>query len=363
MNSQSPSVWNSLLVLLLSLFILSCSLEQRSAESRERNKSAIPVSSSHKQRGAHVFGRIDSIDFQFLTQDHIEWVTLVPWGFQESINSSEVLHHRGDSARMKRRNTYWLRQIKAVRKAGFKVFVKPHIWMDTPPEGKWRSDIFPSDDEKWEQWKKTYRTFIFRYARLAEEAGVEMFCVGTELTRLTIEKPDYWKDLISEVREIYSGEVTYAANWYQEYEAITFWNELDYIGIQAYFPLVDHENPDVDAIIKGWSQYIPVLEGMHEKYNRRILFTELGYKSTPNSAMKPWEWMDHAHADEMAVSYETQTHCYEAFFKMVWSQPWFAGVHLWQYRQDHEVHADELIHDFTPQGKPAEEVITKGFNN
>lgn len=344
--------------LFVSGVIVGCSLEQRSAESGEKTK---PIPDREKQRGAHVFGRIDTTNFQFLSRDQIEWVTLVPWGFQESIDSPEVLHHRGDSARIRRRNEHWVRQIKAFRNAGFKVFVKPHIWMDTPPEGKWRSDILPKGDAEWERWQSTYRNFILRYARLAEEAGAEMFCVGTELTRLTLEKPAYWQKLIVEVRTVFSGKLTYAANWYEEFEGIRFWEQLDYVGVQAYFPLADRESPDVSEIADGWNRHLPLLEKVHRLSGRPIVFTELGYKSTPNSAIKPWEWMDYAAADEMEVSFETQSNCYEAFYQVIWPQPWFAGVHLWQYRQDHEVHADEQIHDFTPQGKPAEEVIIRGF--
>ena len=109
------------------LFLISCSLEQRTHDSLDHSQS--PVPENDKQRGAHVFGRIDTTDFQFLKQDHIEWVTLVPWGFQQSFVSPEVRYHRGDSSRIRRRNEHWLRQIQAIRRAGFKVFVKPHIWM------------------------------------------------------------------------------------------------------------------------------------------------------------------------------------------------------------------------------------------
>ncbi|MDW3193830.1 MAG: glycoside hydrolase TIM-barrel-like domain-containing protein [Cytophagales bacterium] len=357
MKSQTSNQRNVLYGLLLSLLTVACSLEQRSAESNPK----VEVSLKDKQRGAHVFGRMDSTDFQFLAKDHVEWVTLVPYGYQEGIASSEVFHHRGDSARMQRRNERWLQQIKSTREAGYKVFVKPHIWMRTSADGKWRSDIYPADDESWEQWKLTYRHFILRYARLAEAAGAEMFCVGAELTRLTLEKPEYWRELITEVRTVFSGKLTYAANWYREFEGITFWDQLDYVGVQAYFPLCDHENPDVAKIAEGWKRHIPALEKIHLKSGRPVLFTELGYKSTPNSAQKPWEWMEYENMDEMKVSFETQSNCYRAFFQTIWPKHWFAGVHLWQYRSDFEALTKDLQFDFTPQGKPAEEVIKEGF--
>ena len=50
---------------------------------------------------------------------------------------------------------------------------------------------------------------------------------------------------------MYSGKLTFGANWYLEYEDVTFWDDLDYIGIQAYFPLTKKENQGVDELVKG----------------------------------------------------------------------------------------------------------------
>ena len=259
------------------------------AEITDANCSPIP---SEKQKGAHVFARFDTTNFEYLKRNNIEWVTLVPWAFQDDFNSAFLSFHRGDTLMLKRRDSSWMRRIERARDAGFKVFVKPHIWLHEPTQGSWRSDIFPDNEADWAIWQERYRDFIFHYASLAEAAGAEMFCIGTELTRLSLEKPEFWKSLIPEIRSIYSGKITYAANWYKEYENLTFWGDLDYIGIQAYFPLVKNEYPSVQQISEGWKKYIPKLESIHKKYNRQILFTELGYKSTSDSAVDPWTWIE-----------------------------------------------------------------------
>ena len=207
-----------------------------------------------KQRGVHVFGRIDSTNLNAFQDDNIEWITLVSWGFQKDVDSPEVSHGASDSNRVERHNMHWCESIERVRNAGFKVFFKPHLWVHEPTEGKWRSDIFPNTDEDWESWKSSYTDFILRYAKVAEDAGAEMYCLGTEFTRLTTEKPEYWRYLIQEVRKVYSGKLTYAANWYQEYERVIFWDDLDYIGIQAYFPLTKKQEPKVNDLVHGWSR-------------------------------------------------------------------------------------------------------------
>ncbi len=319
------------------------------------------IPTDDKHRGAHVFGQIDTTNFQSFIQNNIEWVTLVAWGSQEDHQSPIVRHHNGDSLHIQQNDSSWLKRIELVREAGFKVFLKPHIWIHSRADGKWRSDIFPSKEENWESWKESYRDFILRYARIAEQAKAEMFCVGTELSRLSIEKPAFWKHLIQEVRTIYSGKITYAANWYNEFEKVSFWDELDFIGIQAYFPLAENKYPSVEQISKGWDKHFPSMESTSKKYDRKILFTEMGYKSTANSAAKPWEWIEDSSDLDNPFSGETQTNCYQAFFNTVWKKEWFAGVHIWQFRSDHVNDHEKNNLDFTPQGKPAENIIAKGF--
>ena len=314
-----------------------------------------------KQRGAHVFGRLDSSNFQFLYRNNIEWVTLVAWASQGDYDSPIVRHHNGDSLRMRQSDADWIKRLELVHSQGFKVFFKPHVWIDNPSDGKWRSDVFPTNEANWESWKKSYREFILRYANLAQQADVEMFCIGTEFSKLSVQKPLFWKALIQEVRTVYSGQITYAANWYNEYEKITFWGDLDYIGIQAYFPLVKNKYPSVRQISKGWRKYLPTIKSIHKKYNRPILFSEIGYKSTADSAIRPWEWMDNPYSKDKAFSAETQANCYEAFFNTLWEKEWFAGIHIWQLRSDNAGNNGKNHLGFTPLGKPAEGVIAKGF--
>ena len=315
----------------------------------------------NKQRGAHLFGYIDSTNLQPLIQNNFDWITMVSYSSQKDFDSPILVYYRGDSLEVIRRDSTWKSQIDLAHSFGFKVFLKPHIWLTAPTNGKWRSDIFPSNENNWELWQKNYREFILLYAKIAQQNEVELFCLGTELSRLSVEKSDFWKNLIQEVRSVYSGKITYAANWYNEYEKISFWEDLDYIGIQAYFPLVKNKYQSVQQISKGWNKHFPAIAAIHKKYNRKILFTEMGYKSTADSAIKPWEWIDYSADSDKIVSTETQANCYLAFFNTVWKKEWFAGVHIWQLRSDFVKGRGKNNLDFTPQGKPAENIIAKGF--
>eukprot|EP00959_Pyramimonas_sp_CCMP1952_P095295 1992706-Pyramimonas_sp.AAC.1 len=45
-----------------------------------------------------------------------------------------------------------------------------------------------------------------------------------------------WKKLVADVRGVFSSRITYAAN-FDEYSEVDWWQHLDMIGINAYFPL------------------------------------------------------------------------------------------------------------------------------
>lgn len=315
----------------------------------------------YKQKGAHYFGHVTPEKVKTFKQYNYDWMTLVPWSHQEDIYSNKIEYYNGDPLHLAKRDSSWKSRIEIAHDAGLKVFLKPHVWIQDTKSGKWRSDIYPTNEENWKTWSEYYREFILHYASIAEENKVEMFCVGTEFTRLTKEKTDYWTNLIIEVRKIYSGKITYAANWYQEYESITFWDQLDYIGIQAYFPLVQNENPTTQEISKGWKKYLEDIEKISQRFNKKVLFTEMGYKSSADSAVEPWKWFDYSEDANNKLSLETQVTCYEGFFDTVWNQDWFAGVHIWQLNALGVEYNGSNNADFTPVGKPAQKLITEKF--
>ena len=316
-----------------------------------------------KQKGTHLFGRIDSANIQGFKETNIEWLALVPWGFQENYQSANVRYHRGDSLQIKRRDSSWLRQINIAQASGYKVFFKPHIWLQSDTNNTWRSDIYPKNNEDWVTWKNTYRDFILRCAKIAEKADAQLFCVGVEFTALTASYPEYWKSLIAEIRTVYSGKLTYAANWYKEYEKVSFWDDLDYIGIQAYFPLSENDSPSTQEITEGWKNHLLKIEALSKKYKKKVLFTELGYKSTKDSAREPWKWVEYSKEGKENICFETQANCYTAFFNTVWPKEWLAGLYIWQMRGDHKPEHSEECTDFTPQSKPAEEIIKQGYSS
>lgn len=311
-----------------------------------------------KQRGMSVFGWRGESDraIEALIKANVEWVTVVPFLYQEN-ELTKVMEVPDITDSYGRRDSIFIANMQKMRAKGLYVHLKPHLWMS---EG-WRSNVSLDSKAEWEAWFQSYSTNMLHYAKMAETVGAELFCVGTELRSSIKEQPKAWCDLIAKIKAIYSGKLTYAANWHDEYEHIGFWDELDYIGIQAYFPLTKDKNPDLETIKKGWEPHLKTLEAFSETHKKPILFTEVGYKSEATATIKPWEW-----GTDLGILYQkksdrTQQLAYEALFQMVWHQSWFAGVHIWEWNNQSTEEGAKTNLNFSPRFKPAENTIAKWF--
>ena len=172
-------------------------------------------------------------------------------------------------------------------------------------------------------------------------------------------RPHEWRKIIAEIRAVYGGKLTYAANWFEEFEEVTFWDELDYIGIQGYFPLSEEPDPSLEALVRGWQPFLKRIEALHERYGKPVLFTELGYRSAAGAAAKPWEWP--SRGEQVEADPELQARCYEAFFRVFWDRPWLAGVYWWKWHPNHPRAGGLKNGDFTPQNKPAQRVVAERY--
>jgi hypothetical protein len=239
--------------------------------------------------------------------------------------------------------------------------LKPHLWLLNHGQGVWLSDIDMDSEEEWQRWFDSYGKFILHYAQLAQRIKAEVFCIGTELRQTATERSQNWRAIARNVKHLFSGKLTYAANWDSELHDITFWDELDYIGVQGYFPLSTQPDPSVIECRRSWEQHAQSLESLSDRYNRPILFTEIGYKSTSDGAIRPWEWPGFLSGMIQRVSIETQANCYESFFSVFWNRRWFAGAHIWKWYADHSEAGGVGNIGFTPQNKPAQNILARWY--
>ncbi len=179
---------------------------------------------------------------------------------------------------------YMERAAQRIEDSGLNFFLKPHLayW----GRYAWRGDIRFHREEHWKRFFIQYEAFIVDQARYAEAHEIPLLAVGTELEGTTHRLED-WKRIIAAVRKVYKGNLTYAANW-DSLDRIGFWDALDFIGIQAYFPLEVAVDGGREAVSKAWDPHLQRLEALHRKHERPLLFTEIGYNRSLEAARAPW---------------------------------------------------------------------------
>ena len=246
--------------------------------------------------------------------------------------------------------------IRQAHKCSMAVMLKPHIDLETSEDGAWRGDIGFYSAEKWKAWFDNYAKFITHYAVIAEKEGVEFFSVGTELIFASAET-EMWRDyIIPEVRKVFSGKITYAANW-DNYNFVGFWDSVDYAGIDAFFPLHNkYDPPPYEKIKKSWQKWVFDIEKWQKKIQKPVIFTECGYRSIDSAAMQPWEWQSSAGNTNLSL----QADCYRAVFETFWDKQWFSGMHWWGWSTNPKGGGPNN-RDYTILGKPALEELRKWY--
>ncbi|MDY8134773.1 glycoside hydrolase family 113 [Aquimarina sp. 2201CG5-10] len=276
------------------------------------------------------------------------WAAVMPFGFVRNLETPKVTFNierqwwgeRRDGAK---------KTIELLNAKGIKVMLKPQIWVW---RGEFTGNIDMSSEEDWNTFEKSYEEFILLYAQLAEEMKTPILCIGTELHTFVQKRPQYWDQLITKIQSIYKGKLTYAENW-DQFDKAPFWDRLDYIGIDAYFPLSESQTPTVEEFKKGWQKHKKKIVDLQSKIKKPVLFTEYGYRSIQYTGKEPWD----SSRSQGNVDLEAQNNALTAIYEEFWSEPWFDGGFLWKWYHDHNKSGGENNNRFTIQNKPAENVI------
>jgi hypothetical protein len=237
------------------------------------------------------------------------------------------------------RDDYIIRIAQQAHTLGMKVLLKPQIWIP----GGFTGDLDFATDREREEWFASYRDFVLHHAELAVKIHAEIFCVGTELSKLTRYESE-WRRIIAEVRKTYKGALTYAAVQGPEFETLKFWDALDYIGLNNYYPLPE----DLSA-----AGVLAKVEAVQRKFRKPVIFPEAGFASLEAPHRAPWD------ETRRKLSMEDQARCYEAIYKAFWGKPWFKGIYWWKVGTNGFGGPDDGSH--TPWGKPAMEVVRRWY--
>jgi serralysin len=317
-------------------------------------------------------------------------VTIIPNFFQTDKFSNSMGLRLGDPNNPwdNESDTFDLvkQSILSAKAHGLKVVLKPHL--ETSPTRVWRAELAPSDPKA---WFASYKAMMVEYAKAAQAGGAEMICVGTEMnsmidpTKVCSDGKTYtqkWAEIIDAVRAVYSGKVTYAAT-YDTVMKVGFWDKVDYIGVDAYIPSSTVNDPTVDQIVDAWvkphfnpwirdtlhggKSVVDYYKALSEQYGKKVIFTEVGYKSMDGANKDPGVFGGSGTYDP-----QEQVDCYEALYKVMenYGGQWLAGSFLWSYYsfENPMTPVEEGGRgvpwtDYTTQHKPANAVVTAHYSS
>lgn len=266
--------------------------------------------------------------------------------------------------------------IRAAEARNWTVILKPHVELVDPTSGeilarKYIGDphqpspgtVWFSDPTKVDDWFNAYYytdpdSLLRTYAQIAQDEDVDILCVGTELKGMTELYPGRWENVVSAVGQGYSiDRLTYAADW-DEYESVTFWELLDVIGIDAYFPLdIASSSPPQSELEDAWSTHISDVETfLYNHPGKHVFFTEIGYRATQGAHQDPWA----VPGEEDVSDLDLQKRCYDASLARWQDLDWFDGMVFWSWSPDLSKDIGDNTRDeqyrtygFCPYDKPA----------
>ncbi|MGD0894382.1 MAG: hypothetical protein ABR923_22920 [Terracidiphilus sp.] len=246
--------------------------------------------------------------------------------------------------------------ITNLQAAGITPILKPQV---DSYDGIWRGSFAPTDVSA---WFASYQTFIVHYATIAQEQNLPVFVIGCEFKTLSGSAyQSNWDTIISAVRAVYTGKLAYAANATgagDEFSSVSFWGQLDIIGVDGYVPLTDQANPTVAQLVSAWTNNasgfnaVEAFQNLQSTYpTKPLIFSEIGYVSAAGTNEAPYA----SAAANAAYDPTEQADCYQAFFQVFSQQTsWMKGVFWWDWTVSPPSPGDT---GYSPQLKPAGNVL------
>ena len=313
------------------------------------------IGQNNQMHGITLMAPMDTFAFdpmKTISEISCDYIAVVPYAFTPHDESKVYYNHP---------HQWWGERSEGVRttidlahKRNMNAMLKPQVWI----HDVWVGDHHYNNEDDWKIWETDYRSYILHFAQIAEETDVALYCIGTEFKKATIMRTEFWSSLIDDVRKIYSGQLTYCANW-DEYDKFPLWDKLDLIGISAYFPLTDTHTPSVVELKKRWSPIKKSLKKFSQKYNKKIFFAEYGYMSIDGCAGKTWALEPHRR--ETPSNQLAQSNAFEALWSTFCDEEFWLGGFLWKWFPGGIDEHTYYLHDYTPQNKSSIEVLKRFF--
>lgn len=276
-----------------------------------------------------------------ILRTNANFIILVPPALQET-PQSEIIDF---SSEFTVADDELIQMIEYAHEKGLRVALKPTV---NCKNGTWRAHINFFDEDvpcepKWGNWFEAYTGFQLHYAEIAEKCGCEMFIAGCEMVQ-TERREAQWRKLISDIRGVYSGLVSYNTDKYQEHN-VKWWDAVDVISSSGYYPIDD------------WENQLDRIERVVKRFDKPFFFAESGCMSVKGSNLVPNDWSVKGDAD-----LKGQADWYTAMFSACDKRDWVNGFGIWAWNSrcyPVEKASDHKGYDI--YAKPAEKVVFKYY--
>jgi len=353
MSNRSPGGVASVIFAALLALSIGCNFQNEQATTEPKAATSRPILPAHHkpffQTGfaySHIGGNYDtdtsSLELQKMRSAGGNTVQLLVFAYIYRLDAPEIAVQADHWDPILRGGV-----IRA-KAAGLRTMIKLQMWGPGFSDGKFAADIRMTNDSNWRAFMANYRRYVLHYARLAADTDSDILCIGTEMaqaSRSAITAGD-WRALAEEIRSIYSGPLTYAAHP-TEVEELQFWDSLDYIGINGYYP-----SSKLPAALEK-------LEHLSARWNRPVIFTEAGFASSAYALTEPWRAGPYK-APRDSVRLDLQAEGWERLLTELWRRNFIWGVYVWKWHPN-RTWGGPANADHTPQGKPALNVIRRFF--
>lgn len=301
------------------------------------------------------------ISLNKLKETGANWVAIVVTEYQDTINSTNIGPYYKDYPH----NDYFTyktetmegleKVIKHSHSIGLNVMLKPHIDLSKEKNYTvvWRGDIGKNFNTtaQWDAWFVSYEKFILKYAQLAAKLNVKMFSMSCELIQVS-RQDVYWRKIVKNVKKVYPGLLTDSANHDGEEFNKTWWNELDYIGVDAYYLPIKSDDmfayqKQIDTFLTNKLQQLKMLAKIFQK---DVIITEIGFCS---GNCKRGEIIGD-------TEHYLQAYFYERFIKVFSQEKFIKGYFWWAWNTDPYFGGRNDV-CISPQYKLSEYIIRKYY--
>lgn len=248
--------------------------------------------------------------------------------------------------------------------------LKPVFYMTLNQLPNAWDSVFGYTPKNVDNYFSSYKTQLLEVAKLSEKYGSPYLTIGVEMGVVVTDPKylKYWEDIISSVRQVYHGKLTYNSyvddrhNFNTELDDLTFTHLIDMIGINLFPQTLDNGEMDgtYDQFYQEWkTDIVPGLQALADKLNKPVFISEFGITRLDGSGSH--SFVDNSPSS--AIDLKEQADVFDAALKALYEGFDTEGILVWGGADGIALENGKLSHtdgySINWIDSPAEDVISK----